>query len=94
MAEFGSWVITNKWKNKDPSVLSPAILAVDLPSPQAIAERMVWACDRYQNGRSSVSANLPHVFRSEGEEFPFLSSLLGLWRIQLRTPSVCTQIGC
>ena len=79
MAELGSWVITNKWKGKDPSRLAPNILAVNLPSPEAIAAQLLWSCERFEPGLESVVPDLPSVLRSEGAEFPFLSELLAVW---------------
>jgi hypothetical protein len=79
MAEFGAWVVTNSFENKNLSTLSPNIVSVDDPTPAAVAERLSWCCDQYQPGRTAVLDNLGPVFRGEGDGFPFAKALVSSW---------------
>jgi hypothetical protein len=79
IAEFGGWTITNKWRCKDPSIRSPNILCVDDSMPRSVAEALARCCDQYEPGKTAVMAGLGHVFRSDGEEFPFASELAQSW---------------
>jgi hypothetical protein len=80
IAEFGAWTITNKWKTKDPSDISPNVLAVDLPTPQSLAKHLCWSCAQYAPGKTSVVPDLPAILGREGAEFPFLAELMFTWQ--------------
>jgi hypothetical protein len=81
MAEFGAWVITNNWENKNPSQLAPNVIAADELTPESVAAKLAWCCAQYQPGRTAAVANLgAPVLRSEGDEFPFASDLVRSWR--------------
>jgi O-antigen biosynthesis protein len=79
MAEFGAWVVTNRFANKDPSILAPNIIGVDDVRPDEAAAKLAWCCEQYEPGRASVVANLPPVFRPDGDEFPFAGKLVESW---------------
>lgn len=79
MAEFGAWVITNKLKNNDLSDLSPNILCVDEPTPEAVAERLSWCCGEYRPGMSAVLPGLPAIFEDRTDEFPSTAELVRTW---------------
>jgi len=79
MAEFGAWVITNKFENKHPTQLAPHIVCVD-PTPAAVAEKLTWCCEQYRPGQRTVSVNGGVAYQGRGEEFPFASALVKSWR--------------
>jgi hypothetical protein len=80
MAEFGAWVITNNWENKNPSELAPNVIAADELTPESVAAKLAWCCAQHQPGRTAAVANLAPMLRSEGDEFPFGTDLVKLWR--------------
>jgi O-antigen biosynthesis protein len=80
MAEYGAWVITNKFENKNLSELVGNIISVDEPTPEVVAERLAWCCSQYQPDKTAVIANLTPAFRSEEDEFPFVQTLVNSWR--------------
>lgn len=79
VAEFGAWVITNKWRTKDPSLKAPNIICVKDLTPAAVAEKLTWCCDQFQPGRAAVVDDLRPVFRTGEEEFPFVPDLVRSW---------------
>jgi hypothetical protein len=87
MAEFGSWVITNKLDNNDLSDLAPNILCVEEPTPMAVSEKLSWCCMRYRSEMSAVMENLPAIFDDRSDEFPNASEFVRDWRGTLRVPS-------
>ena len=79
MAEFGAWVITNKIASETPWDIAPNIISVDVPTPEAVAERISWCCSQYSPGRTAAVADVSPVFRDEGDEFPFAQALVKSW---------------
>lgn len=79
MAEFGAWVVTNTFENKNLSSLARNIISVEELSPVEIAERLAWCCDQYQPGKTAVVHALPPVFNAADEEFPFTRELVAGW---------------
>ena len=80
MAEFGAWVITNTFENKNLSKLSPNVISIDELTPETIAERLAWCCDQYEAGKASVLPNINPVFQAATDEFPFAQDLVRTWR--------------
>jgi len=80
MAEFGAWVVTNQFEYRKLSELPPSVICVDESTPEAVAERLAWCCEQYQPGQMAAVANLPPVFKREGDEFPFVNDLMTSWR--------------
>jgi WsaF, C-terminal domain/WsaF, N-terminal domain len=80
MAEFGSWVVTNNFANKDLSQYYPNILSVSTLTPEEIADKLAWCCAQYREGLCAVVGDIPSVLRSEGDEFPFVGDLARSWR--------------
>lgn len=82
MAEFGAWVITNGFENKDLSTLAENILTV-ASTPEAIAEKLTWCCEQYRPDATAFKANTANpssVFRGvEGNEFQFAHALAQSW---------------
>lgn len=79
MAEFGAWVITNRFENKNLATLAPNIISAE-STPDAVAERLIWCCEQYQPGKTAAIANLNPVFRGiEGDEFWFSHALAESW---------------
>jgi hypothetical protein len=76
MAEFGAWVVTNGFENKNLSEYSPNIISVEQPTPDTIAEKLAWCCSQYQPGKIAVVPQPSPVFRGAGDEFPFAPELL------------------
>jgi hypothetical protein len=79
MAEFGTWVVTNKFENNDLSDLAPNIICVEQPTAQAVAETLCWCCEQYQSGRTAVIPNLPSIFGEREDEFPNSDDLINFW---------------
>jgi len=75
MAEFGAWVVTNNFANKDISRYSPNILSVTTLTPEEIADKLAWCCAQYREGLCAVVEGIPSVLRSEGDEFPFSATI-------------------
>jgi len=80
MAEFGAWVVTNTFANKNLSDRIPNILSVTEASPGVIAGRLAWCCSLYQSGCTAVLEKLPPAFQSDTEEFPFWRELIQSWQ--------------
>ena len=80
MAEFGAWVVTNKFENNDLSDLAPNIVSVDEPTPRAVSQKLSLCCMQYRPGMSAVLENLPEVFGDRDDEFPSASELVNDWR--------------
>jgi len=81
LAEFGAWAITNAFENKDLSALAPNIISVDPLTPEEIAAKLAWSCEQYRPAQTTVIADCPGVFKSEGVEFPFAPALVESWRL-------------
>jgi hypothetical protein len=79
MAEFGAWVVTNNFANKEPHLLAPSIIGVDEVWPDGTAKALTWCCKQYGEGKTSATVNLASVFKHEGEEFPFADTLVRSW---------------
>jgi O-antigen biosynthesis protein len=79
MAEFGAWVVTNRFANKDLSLLAPSIIAVDEARADEAAEKLAWCCKEYRATKTAAIADLSPVFSPEGEEFPFACRLVESW---------------
>jgi WsaF, C-terminal domain/WsaF, N-terminal domain len=80
MAEFGAWMVTNGFENKDLSSLAPNIISLDEVVPEAVALKLAWCCEQYQPGKTAAIANAAPVFRNDKEEFPFARHLANSWR--------------
>ena len=79
MAEFGAWVIVNQFEYRKPEELPRNVVALDEVTPDSVAQKLVWCCDQFRPGATAVVPHLGAVFRREGEEFPFVNSLLQSW---------------
>ena len=79
MAEFGAWVVTNRFANKDPALLAPSIIGVDGVWPEEAARKLAWCCGQYRPGKKSAIVDLAPLFRHDGDEFPFASELVKSW---------------
>ena len=79
MAEFGAWVITNQFEYKKPTDLPANVFSLDQATPESVAHKLAWCCEQFHPGKTAVAPNLGSVFRREGEEFPFVDSLLKSW---------------
>jgi O-antigen biosynthesis protein len=85
MAQFGAWVITNRFANKDPTQLAPNLIGVHELTAANIAAAISNCCSRYRDGKTAALANLPPMMRSDGEEFPFAHSLVREWQRDTRS---------
>ena len=86
MAEFGSWVITNKLDNNDLSDLAQNILCVNEPTPRSVSRELIWCCTQYRSGLTAVMENLPAIFDDRNDEFPSAPELVRDWcKVSLRT---------
>jgi hypothetical protein len=79
MAEFGAWVVTNRFANKNPALLSPNIIAVGDIWPTEAAKKLGWCCEQYRPNQTSVMPNLAPLFTSGEQEFPFAAALAASW---------------
>jgi O-antigen biosynthesis protein len=79
MAEFGSYVITNRFAGRDTSAMSPGIAASHDLMPATIAEKLGSFCEKYRPDRTSAFDNPRPVFRQTKEEFPFVETLVKEW---------------
>jgi hypothetical protein len=79
MADFGAWVITNTFENKDLSSYAASILSVTDMAPESIAERLRWCCEQYQPCRKRVLAEPVNLFREMEDEFSFAPTLVRSW---------------
>ena len=80
LCEFGCWVVTNSFANKDLANLSPNIISLRHPAPEDLAKSVAWCCDQFEPGKPTVCENLRSVFPdSDADEFPFVDELSERW---------------
>jgi O-antigen biosynthesis protein len=79
IAEFGAWLVTNS-NNSDISDIAPNIVSVDIPTPDAVAEKIAWCCRQYTNGATSATDSRRSVFPQGSDEFPHTTELVQSWR--------------
>lgn len=79
MAEFGAWVITNKFENKDLAHHAANIVSLGDIASDSIAARVAWCCDQFAPGKTAAIPGTPAVFAHQTDEFPFVSDLLRSW---------------
>jgi WsaF, C-terminal domain/WsaF, N-terminal domain len=80
MAEFGAWVITNSFANKDLASQARNILTLSEPTPREAAARIAWCCDQYGPGVAAAVDGLKPLFARDGAEFPFAGDLAAAWK--------------
>ena len=79
MAEFGAWVIANQFEYRKPEDLPRNVLVLDEATPDNVARKLAWCCDQFRPDATAAVPHLGAVFRRDGEEFPFVNSLLQSW---------------
>jgi O-antigen biosynthesis protein len=80
MAEFGALVVTNQFEYRKQAELPSSVFTVTPPTPSNIASELAWCCAQYPTDGTAAFAQAVDIFKSGGEEFPFVSELLRSWR--------------